>query len=185
METEIEQIFNRLPINGWTPLHCISNYPSKTENAKLGYISYLAEKWNRDVGYSSHDEFWEVCLLALCQGAKIIERHITFDKLSDGLDHSSSSTPEEFQKLTEIAKNFETLSKGNVARAPNQGERLNRQNLGRSYFFLKDFKIGHKITIDDIEYKSPNIGINKSSVHDYIGKAIQQPVFKGTSFSFL
>ena len=74
------------------------------------------------------------------------------------------------------------MSKGNAARAPNQGERLNRQNLGRSYFF-EGFSNRSQNHYDDIEYKSPNIGINKSSVHDYIGKAIQQPVFKGNSLT--
>ena len=135
-EIEIENAFKDLPKNNWTPLHCISNYPAKSENSKLGYIKYLSKRWKRDIGYSSHDEFWEICLLALANGATVVERHITLDKSSKGLDHSSSSTPDEFKRLAEIAKNFKNIERGNNERVPNQGERLNRQNLGRSYFLL-------------------------------------------------
>ena len=182
-ETEIEQSLNLLPKYGWTPLHCISNYPLKVENAKLGYIKYLRKKWDRDVGYSSHDELWEMCIFAMENGASVIERHITLDKNSRGLDHSSSSTPEEFKKLSLIARNLDLLQKGENERVINQGERLNRQNLGRSYFFTNDLKKGQKILYTNIEYKSPYIGISKTNVNQFINKPILQPVKKGTSLT--
>ncbi len=87
-ETEIEAAFTRLPKAGWSPMHCISNYPLSLQNARLGYIKYLGRRWNCDVGYSSHDDHWEACLLAMQLGADVIERHITLDRLSEGLDHS-------------------------------------------------------------------------------------------------
>jgi sialic acid synthase SpsE len=40
-ELEITNALERLPEKGWTPMHCISNYPVKLNNAKLGYISFL------------------------------------------------------------------------------------------------------------------------------------------------
>lgn len=182
-ENEIEKAFEKLPKDGWTPLHCVSNYPLKLENAKLGYLKYLRNKWNRDIGYSSHDELWEMCLIAIANGASVIERHITFDKNSRGLDHSSSSTPEEFKKLSIIAKNFELFQKGASGRLVNQGEKLNRQNLGRSYFFSNDMQKGQKITFENIEYKSPNIGIGKANISQFIDKPILQSVKKGTSLT--
>jgi len=39
-EYEIEAALSRLPKQGWTPLHCISNYPLSILNPQLGYINY-------------------------------------------------------------------------------------------------------------------------------------------------
>ena len=70
---------------------------SKSENSKLGYIKYLSKRWKRDIGYSSHDEFWEICLLALANGATVVERHITLDKSSKGTRPLIKFTPDEFK----------------------------------------------------------------------------------------
>lgn len=91
-EKEIEFIFKQIDYDKWVPMHCISNYPVIDINSKLGYLKYMQDKWNRRVGYSSHDENWENCILAYTLGARIIERHITLDKKQFGLDHSTSST---------------------------------------------------------------------------------------------
>ena len=182
-EEEVTYALNLLPPKGWTPLHCISNYPSKIENAKLGYISYLKEKWRRDVGYSSHDDDWEVCLLALSFGASVVERHITLDKNSKGLDHSSSSTSDEFLKLTTFANKFPKMLSGNCDRTPNQGERLNKQNLGRSYYFNKNVNMGETLKYNHLEYKSPSIGIGKQEIQRFINKPLAQQCKKGDVLS--
>ena len=85
-------------------MHCISNYPLSIQNTNLGYITYLSNRWTCEVGYSSHDDYWESCLLAMQLGATTIERHITLDRNAEGLDHSSSSTPDEFARLATFAK---------------------------------------------------------------------------------
>ena len=182
-ENEVTNALNLLPKYGWTPLHCISNYPSKMDNAKLGYIKYLKTKWGRNVGYSSHDDDWEVCLLALFNGATILERHITLDKNSKGLDHSSSSTPDEFLKLTKFASKLSNVLSGNCARIPNQGERLNKQNLGRSYFLNKNMDIGEILEYVHLEYKSPYIGIGKQEIEKFLGKPLAQQCKKGDALT--
>ncbi len=178
-EEEINTALGKLPNTGWTPMHCISNYPVNLQNSNLGYILHLKKRWQCNVGYSSHDEDWEVCLLAMQLGATIIERHITLDRDGDGLDHSSSSTLDHFKKMRKFASNFLKLLSGDFSRIPNQGELLNRQNLGRSYFPIKDFSKGHVLQISDLAYKSPNIGLNKTNIEEYLHKPIQIDLMKG------
>ena len=180
-EAEIESAFKRLPTSGWSPMHCISNYPLSLQNAKLGYISHLRRRWDREVGYSSHDDHWETCLLAIQLGANVIERHITLDRRAEGLDHSSSSTPDEFAKLAGFSDNFELLTAGDGPRVPNQGELLNRQNLGRSFFASHDLPIGHVLSSKDLIYRSPNIGLNRQDIESCLGSSLKQFVPKGAS----
>jgi sialic acid synthase SpsE len=178
-ESEIDNALNRLPEDGWTPLHCISNYPVAIQNSQLGYITHLKNKWQRDVGYSSHDDNWEVCLLAMQLGATVIERHITMDCSAEGLDHSSSSTPEQFKKIALFANNIDILLKGNKDRVPNQGELLNRQNLGRSYFAKNFIPLGKTLEISDLIYRSPCIGINKTNIQNYLGNTVYFDIKEG------
>tara|TARA_B100000787_G_scaffold152285_1_gene125844 strand:- start:363 stop:2189 length:1827 start_codon:yes stop_codon:yes gene_type:complete len=179
-EVEVTNALERLPKTGWTPMHCISNYPVTLENARLGYITYLQNKWGMDVGYSSHDDIWEVCILAMQMGVTVIERHITLDRGADGLDHSSSSTPDHFEKMTKFASATSTsmMLVGNSPRVANQGELLNRQNLGRSYYAINNFVKGHVLEISDLEYRSPHTGLDKTNIEKYICKPLQANISK-------
>ena len=157
-ENTINSSFSKIKTNKWMPLHCISNYPTASYNSQLGYINYLKNKWNRPVGYSSHDSNWAVICAALMLGVKVVERHITLDKKSSGLDHTSSSTPDEFKLIKDFARNIDKLLMGENERIPNQGELLNLQNLGRSFYARKDLEVGSLIEMKDFKYLSPKIG---------------------------
>jgi sialic acid synthase SpsE/sugar phosphate isomerase/epimerase len=185
-EAEIESIFNSIKMYAnWTPLHCISNYPVADHNTSLGYIQYLEGKWCRRVGYSSHDENWENNLIALSLGATVIERHITEEKNAEGLDHSSSSTYDEFVKICNYALELDAIISGNGPRVPNQGELLNKQNLGRSFYALKDIRVGETLSSDDFEYRNPQIGIGMSDLVQYIGKSFVMSLNKGEVLTHL
>lgn len=168
-ETQIEKVFSSIQHNNWMPMHCVSNYPTSPENAKLGYISWLRERWKREIGYSSHDIKYENCLLAMQVGASVIERHITMDKKAPGLDHSSSSTPIEFQTICQFAKSIGLIVSGNTKREPNQGERINIQNLGRSFYFSRNLNVGDRPDINDVVYRSPKVSVDFTSIDDLIG----------------
>ena len=182
-ENEIDAALSKLPKTGWTPMHCISNYPVNLKNARLGYITYLKDKWNCKVGYSSHDDDWEMCLFAMTLGVSVIERHITLNRNGNGLDHSSSSTPDHFSKISEFQNNYSQIFSGNSPRLANQGELLNRQNLGRSFFPIKDFPKGHYFQMSDLVYRSPNTGLDKNSISNYIDKPIKAVIKKGESIT--
>jgi N-acetylneuraminate synthase len=168
-ETEIEYVFKAITqYQNWTPLHCISNYPVADHNTSLGYIKFLQKKWNRPVGYSSHDENWENNLIALSLGASVIERHITEEKNAEGLDHTSSSNFDEFVRICHYAREVDAIISGDAPKVPNQGELLNKQNLGRSFYALKNARVGEVFNLDNFEYRSPQIGFGMSDLDQYL-----------------
>lgn len=179
-EQEIDRAFASYEGDNWLAMHCVSNYPVSLTNAKLGYLTHMSEKWQRPFGYSSHDENWEACLIAMSMGVSVIERHITFDKQAQGLDHSTSSTPNEFKRMVLFAENMELLMSGNASRVPNQGEMLNLQNLGRSYYATKTIEAGELVTRDSISLRSPRIGFGQTEMHTYIGKPAIRKVNVGS-----
>lgn len=178
-EHKVEAILNQIEEKNWIPLHCVSNYPTVNINARLGYLEYLTKKWGKQAGYSSHDANWEVCLFAISLGVKIIERHITLDKSDLGLDHSTSSTPEEFAKISNFMDDFEKIMLGNGPRELNQGELINLQNLSKSYFATIDVPAGQKIDLRNFEYRHPRIGLSTHDITGYIGKMTVHPCRAG------
>jgi sialic acid synthase SpsE len=178
-EEEIEKVFKKLPNTGWSPMHCVSNYPTLGINAKLGYIKYLSRKWNMPVGYSSHDEEWVNIIGAIALGAQIIERHITKSKDALGLDHSSSSTIEEFSKISKFALDSKFIFSGNSPRIANQGELINLQNLGRTFYSKREIKRGEILSERDFDYRSPRIGLGFQEFQSLSGSLIIEKIKKG------
>ncbi len=178
-EGSINKSFSRLFHQNWVPLHCISNYPVAIFNSQLGYIQNLSVNWSRGSGYSSHDTNWAVCVLAISQGARIIERHITLSKDSHGLDHSSSSTPDEFHLLCEIAKNYSLISKKWESRIHNQGEMLNLQNLGRSLYASQSIQKGEVFELSKFSYRSPRTGLTPYDSAEFLNTEIKRELREG------
>ncbi len=179
-EKNIELILSDLKSDNWTPLHCVSNYPLLSINSKLGYLNHLKNKWKKSVGYSSHDTKWENNLLAMQLGASVIERHITLDKNAKGLDHSSSSTPEEFRSLVFFADNIKQILSGDEDKSINQGEKMNLQNLGRSFYAIEDIEKGQSLSKDKIKLLSPRTGISHSDISQYENQQTIRRIKKGS-----
>ena len=118
-------------------------------------------------------------MIALAFGATVIERHITEDKSAEGLDHSSSSNFEEFIKLCEYVKEFDLISTGDGPRIPNQGELINKQNLGRSFYATRKVHAKEKLSLVDFDYKSPQTGLSISDFEQYVGKPLLHDIYAG------
>ena len=161
-EAEIETALSRISGPNWYPLHCVSNYPVAPHNSNLSHISHLKSKWNRPVGFSSHESDWEYVLIALKHNPRIIERHLTIDKSLPGLDQSTSSDLKDFSKMMKILTGvLSDKSTSSFSRVPNQGELLNRQNLGRGFYFSQNQNSGEVLNEENLIYRSPQIGIDK------------------------
>ena len=65
------------------------------------------------------------------------------------------------------------LLTGNSPRLANQGELLNRQNLGRSYYVVSDFLEGDLLDMSNLEYRSPHTGIDKTNIKEYISRPLK------------
>lgn len=180
-EEQIRQQIQRLDSSpDWVPMHCVSNYPVTPHNSQIRYVNHLADLLaGRAVGFSSHEQDWEWTLLALAQGASVIERHITLDRDQPGLDHSSSSVPAEFARLVRLARDVRRALGDGGKRRVNQGEAINMQNLGRSWYLRNDVAQGHTLSRDGLVYSSPRVDA-PISVSDLVGRQVPRDARAGT-----
>lgn len=164
-DEEISKSLSRISKRmNWNALHAVMNYPTVAHNAQLGFISRLAHMTGRPVGYSSHDENLAICLLAAQSGASIIERHCTYSMAAEGLDHSSSSLPEEIAELQSLLDQLPLLFSGSDGRIVNQGERINLQNLGRSLYARENLDVGTVVNSNTFVRRSPGVGMAPAEV---------------------
>ena len=81
-------------------MHCVSAYPFNDENADLGLISYLKEKFKCNVGYSGHEKGgYAISFAATALGISSLERHFTLDRTMYGSDQAASITPKALKDL--------------------------------------------------------------------------------------
>ena len=99
--------------NQITLLKCTSSYPAPVEEANLVMIKDLAERFNVVSGLSDHTLGITAPVVAVTQGAKVIEKHFILDKSIGGPDASFSLDEEEFTQMVTAVRDAE-VAIGNV-----------------------------------------------------------------------
>lgn len=173
-EDEISEITQILNDNfaRFALLHCNSTYPAPYADINLSYMLTLKDRYSEIVGYSGHERGFHVAVAAVAMGAKIIEKHFTFDKDWEGPDHSVSLLPGEFKVMVEYIRDVEKSMGNSQQRSLGQGEMINQANLGKSLYARRVIKEEQKITHEDIIVRSPGGGIPATRLNKLIGKKI-------------
>ena len=89
-------------------LHCVSSYPTATEDMNLQCIQYLAKRYHWvDIGFSNHHPGIVFMPAAVALGAKMVEFHVTLDKTMYGSDQAASFNPDGMAKVVKYIRDIE------------------------------------------------------------------------------
>ena len=107
-------------------MHCVSEYPTKPENAQLEMILHMQEMTSRPIGYSDHTVGIHIPLAAVAYAeASVIEKHITLEKNIPGKqDTFVAADCEEFCALVRHINHFKDAIIPVEDRPLTGGERL-------------------------------------------------------------
>ncbi|MEK6932287.1 MAG: N-acetylneuraminate synthase family protein [Nanoarchaeota archaeon] len=91
-------------------MHCIVEYPAPMAHANLNFIKTLKDKFpDYVIGFSDHTLGYVADIIAAAFGAKVIEKHFTFDKTIRGApDHVLSVDPKELSDLVKDVRSAES-----------------------------------------------------------------------------
>ena len=159
-------------------MHCILNYPTKSHDARLGRILELQKRYPGGVvGYSDHTmpEDMKVLEMAALLGAKIIEKHFTFDKTLPGNDHYHSMDKHDIKNFLTLMERNRLLF-GNGSYDPLSTEEVSRLNARRSLVFSKELSVGAVVSTEDLTWKRPGTGISPSEIGQIVGKQLVRSV---------
>lgn len=159
-------------------MHVVSLYPTAQQFVNLEAIRTLQKEFPQfTIGYSDHTLGIDSCIFAAVMGAKVIEKHFTYDKKADGPDHILSATYEEMKQLVEKIRLFEQM-RGNGIKMPMGDEIKNRKNNRKSVVNVRDIKKGERIQETDIDIKRPGFGIPPKYSNLLIGKKAVRDIDK-------
>jgi N-acetylneuraminate synthase/N,N'-diacetyllegionaminate synthase len=151
-------------LRGWAAadrcafLQCVSSYPARIEDASLGGIRALLDALDCPVGYSDHTPGVDTGALAVCAGASVLEKHLTYDRSAKGPDHSASLDPDQFAEYVRLARRAHTMlgkRAKSVAACESDVRRVSRQSIVAA----RAIAAGERITRDSVTIKRPGTGL--------------------------
>lgn len=153
-------------------LHCVLNYPTLDENANLGMILDLRQRFpDKIIGYSDHTlpKDMKTLEVAVLLGAAIIEKHFTHDKTLPGNDHYHAMDKED---LKLFRQNLDRLSMllGTFKVSALKDEAPAREHARRSLVAKRAIPKSKIIEYDDLTWKRPAHGISPKFIDEVIGK---------------
>ena len=90
-------------------LQCTSLYPAPIDSLNLSTIRWLKKRYNCKVGFSDHSLGSDAAFLSVGAGAKLIEKHFSFDIKREGFDHKISLDKKSFLEMTNRIRNAEKM----------------------------------------------------------------------------
>lgn len=160
-------------------LHCISTYPTPPAEVNLRMMRHLAAEFPQcAIGYSDHtvpDQPLLVPTLAVAAGARVIEKHFTFDRARPGYDHQISA---DYAGLARMCAEFRQVERilGRPTKAPTQAEERTRRLGRRSLVASVAIPRGARIAPGMLAVKRPGTGIEPKFLEQVVGRVARRDI---------
>jgi sialic acid synthase SpsE len=155
-------------------MHCILNYPTLDINANLSMINDLKKIFPKNlIGYSDHtlpSNIMSPCAVAYMFGARVVEKHFTFNKKKTGNDHYHSSDYNDALIMKKQIDKIFALSGSNKKKKIINSEKKSRLYARRSIVSNIDIKKNEIFTEKNLITKRPGTGISPLFWNKIIGK---------------
>lgn len=149
-------------------LKCCSEYPTQAENLNLNTIRDMIDKFGVYVGLSDHSMGNLADVVAVANGACVIEKHFCISRKVKNADSEFSMEPQEFKDMVinvrEAAKMLGAINYG-----PTESE-SEEYKCRRSLFVVKDIKKGEIFTNENVRSIRPNNGLMPKFLPSILGK---------------
>ena len=112
-------------------------------------------------------------------GAKIIEKHFTYNKSLPGNDHYHAMDKLDIKRFLERIDKLNELL-GSEIRVPFESEQMSRLNARRSLVSSRNIPQGTIISYSDITWKRPSSGIDPRELDNVIGMVASSDIAQDT-----
>jgi N-acetylneuraminate synthase/N,N'-diacetyllegionaminate synthase len=168
---------------GLALLHCIVNYPTSDGDANLLRIRNLAGMDSVTPGYSDHTLGIEAAILSVALGARVVEKHFTFDKNRDSFrDHQLSADPADLKALVSGIRKAELLL-GSAEWDARGCELQIGPRVRRSIAAKRDLSAGDQLTPSDLIWVRPGSGWAPGRESELVGRSLRHSVLAGEIFT--
>jgi len=166
-----------------TLLHCVSNYPAPIKELNLMAMKKLQAVFGVDVGFSDHSDSLDIGAYAVCAGASVIEKHITYDKDAPGPDHAASLLPGEFIDYVDKIRTAE-LALGEDVKRIQPSERKIKKQMQKSLVAVQNISAGTILEPKHLSTMRPATGISPIFFDEVIGGKAKHDIGTGKFISW-
>ena len=162
-------------------LQCTSEYPCSEKNLNLAAIDSLSQRHGVPTGFSDHSIGVWASPLAVAAGARIVEKHVTFDKKRTGFDHQISLEKDEFLRMVEAIRRVEIALGKNEKFIDSATQEIAR-HYERRLAAARNLRAGHVLSLDDFLFMrfSQNVdSIAAQNTETVLGRKLNQDISKG------
>ena len=138
--------------------HCPSGYPARLESINLRVITTLRQMFPYPIAYSDHTPGWDMDIAAVTLGASLVEKTITLDRTTRGVEHIMSLEPGDMSRFVQAVRDLE-VALGSPRRVMQPEEIDKRRRVRRSMYLKKPAKAGTRLADATIEFRRPGFGI--------------------------
>ena len=200
--TDIERALSIAATERSQLLHCITSYPAPEEEYNLGLIRTLAGVFGVPVGLSDHSlDPILVPGLAVCLGARTVEKHFTLSRSDAGLDDPIALEPDQFARMVQTIRTAESdpaameqslrreygdtrvdAVLGDGVKRLAQAESSNYRTTRRSLLAVRDLDAGEVLTTSSVAaLRSESLppGLEPQHLDDLVGATLSRPVRSG------
>jgi pseudaminic acid synthase len=163
--------------DGIALLHCVSAYPARAEDMRLGTIEALSKAFGVPVGLSDHTLGSAVAVASVARGASIIEKHLTLARADGGPDADFSLEPNEFKQLVADCRvAFSALGEPQYDRTGVGGSNA---LFRRSLYIVEDVAQGEILTEANLRSIRPGHGLAPKYLPELLGKPAIRALKRG------
>lgn len=167
----------RMGNNDITLLKCTSSYPAPIEEANLCMIQDIAKRFSVKSGLSDHTIGSIAPIVAMTQGAVMIEKHFILDRSIGGPDASFSMDEKEFTQMVKDIRMAEAAI-GVVTYELSEKQKGGR-TAARSLYIAEDMKAGDILTEKNLRSVRPGFGLHPKYFNELLGKKVIRDLEKG------
>lgn len=168
----------RMGNNDITLLKCTSSYPAPIEEANLCMIGDMVNRFGVKSGLSDHTLGSIAPVVAVTQGAVMIEKHFILDHAIGGPDAAFSMDEKEFTQMVKDVRMAEAAM-GQVTYELTEKQKSGRE-FSRSLYVVEDMKAGDIITEKNVRSVRPCFGLHPKCLKNILGKHVNYDLDKGT-----
>lgn len=152
-------------------LHCVSIYPTPDEDINVNTMNFLKETYAPlPVGYSGHEQDILATLVAVANGATMVERHFTLSSNLPGPDQATVSIePDVFKEMVDSAARIHKMY-GQKSKEILEPEQKARDKHSKSIVSKVAISKGTEITKEMLTFKSPGYGLKPREIDSVVGK---------------
>ncbi len=174
---QVDNVVNRIIkyTSDMVLMHCVAHYPHNMEDAMLGAIPQLKERYGVEIGYSDHSLGYGAAVLAASMGVEWFEKHFTLSKYNGGLDAKHSLESDSLSEYCQAINSVQQALAGKRIGATDEEVEVAKR-ARRGVYYNNDLKVGHRITYKDLVFLRPEREYSLEEVDTIVGLTLKKDI---------